>query len=201
MPERPKRVVIAEDEAIIRLDLKEILEAEGYEVVGETGRGDEAVELVRTHQPDLAILDVKMPGLDGIEAARRITSDHRTAALILTAFSQRNLIEDARDAGVAAYLVKPFQRSELIPAIEVAVARFEEHRAIEDEYARLSKEKADLEDVLETRKMIDRAKGVLMDKHGMGEADAFGFIRRTSMDRRAPMYDVAKEVVAGALAP
>ncbi len=134
----PKRVVIAEDEAIIRLDLKEILEAEGYEVVGETGRGDEAVELVAEQHPDLAILDIKMPGLDVIEAARRISAEHRTAALILTAFIQRNLIEDARDAGVAAYLVKPFQRSELIPAIEVAVARFEEHRAIEDEHARLA---------------------------------------------------------------
>ena len=115
-----KRVVIAEDEAIIRLDLKEILEAEGYEVVGETGRGDEAVELVAEHQPDLAILDIKMPGIDGIEAARRISADHRVAVLILTAFSQRNLIEEARDAGVAAYLVKPFQRGELVPAIEVA---------------------------------------------------------------------------------
>lgn len=201
MPERTKRVVIAEDEAIIRLDLKEILESEGYEVVGETGRGDEAVELVATHQPDLAILDVKMPGLDGIEAARRITSDYRTAALILTAFSQRNLIEDARDAGVAAYLVKPFQRNELIPAIEVAIARFEEHRAIEDEYARLSGEVASLEDKLETRRLVDRAKGVLMDKHGLGEAEAFSFIQRTAMDRRTRMADVAKEILSGTLSP
>ena len=201
MPERPKRVVIAEDEAIIRLDLKEILESEGYEVVGETGRGDEAVELVARHQPDLAILDVKMPGLDGIEAARRITSEHKIAALILTAFSQRNLIEDARDAGVAAYLVKPFQRSELIPAIEVAIARFQEHRAIEEEHTRLSSEVASLEDKLETRRLVDRAKGVLMDKHGMGEAEAFSFIQKTAMDRRARMSDVAKEVVEGALKP
>jgi len=201
MPERRKRVVIAEDEAIIRLDLKEILESEGYDVVGETGRGDEAVELVARHRPDLAILDVKMPGLDGIEAARRISSEHRTAALILTAFSQRNLIEDARDAGVAAYLVKPFQRSELIPAIEVAIARFEEQRAIEEEAARLSDEVASLEDRLETRKQVDRAKGVLMDKHGMGEAEAFSFIQKTAMDRRARMQDVAKEVIEGTLAP
>ncbi|HMK62637.1 MAG TPA: response regulator, partial [Acidimicrobiales bacterium] len=193
--------VIAEDEAIIRLDLKEILESEGYDVVGETGRGDEAVELVARHRPDLAILDVKMPGLDGIEAARRISSEHRTAALILTAFSQRNLIEDARDAGVAAYLVKPFQRSELIPAIEVAIARFEEQRAIEEEAARLSDEVASLEDKLETRKQVDRAKGVLMDKHGMGEAEAFSFIQKTAMDRRARMQDVAKEVIEGTLAP
>jgi response regulator NasT len=201
MPERPTRVVIAEDEAIIRLDLKEILESEGYEVVGETGRGDEAVELVARHQPDLAILDVKMPGLDGIEAARRITSEHKIAALILTAFSQRNLIEDARDAGVAAYLVKPFQRSELIPAIEVAIARFREHRAIEEEHARLSDEVASLEDKLETRRLVDRAKGVLMDKHGMGEADAFSFIQKKAMDRRARMSEVAKEIVEGALTP
>ena len=201
MPERPTRVVIAEDEAIIRLDLKEILESEGYEVVGETGRGDEAVELVARHQPDLAILDVKMPGLDGIEAARRITSEYRIAALILTAFSQRNLIEDARDAGVAAYLVKPFQRSELIPAIEVAIARFREHRAIEEEHARLSDEVASLEDKLETRRLVDRAKGVLMDRHGMGEADAFSFIQKTAMDRRARMSEVAKEIVEGALTP
>jgi AmiR/NasT family two-component response regulator len=201
MPERTKRVVIAEDEAIIRLDLKEILESEGYAVVGETGRGDEAVELVALEQPDLAILDVKMPGMDGIEAARRITSEHRTAALILTAFSQRNLIEDARDAGVAAYLVKPFQRNELIPAIEVAIARFEEHRAIEDEHARLSGEVASLEDKLETRRLVDRAKGVLMDGHAMGEADAFSFIQRTAMDRRTRMADVAKEILAGTLSP
>ena len=201
MPERTKRVVIAEDEAIIRLDLKEILESEGYQVVGETGRGDEAIELVAQHQPDLAILDVKMPGLDGIEAARRITSEHRTAALILTAFSQRNLIEDARDAGVAAYLVKPFQRSELIPAIEVAIARFEEQRAIEEEAARLTDEVARLEERLETRRQVDRAKGVLMDKHGMGEAEAFSFIQKTAMDRRARMQDVAKEVVEGTLTP
>ena len=197
----PKRVVIAEDEAIIRLDLKEILEAEGYEVVGETGRGDEAVELVSRTEPDLAILDIKMPGMDGIEAARQISQDHRTAALILTAFSQRNLIEDARDAGVAAYLVKPFQRSELIPAIEVAIARFQEHRAIEDEHARLQGEVASLEDKLETRRLVDRAKGVLMDRHDLGEDEAFSFIQRTAMDRRIPMRAVAGEIIEGTLTP
>jgi AmiR/NasT family two-component response regulator len=195
------RVVIAEDEAIIRLDLKEILEAEGYEVVGETGRGDEAVELVARHGPDLAILDVKMPGLDGIEAARRITADRKVAVLILTAFSQRNLIEDARDAGVSAYLVKPFQRSELVPAIEVALARFVEFRAIEEEHARLSGEVASLEDKLETRRVVDRAKGVLMDKNGLAEAEAFSFIQRTAMTRRARMRDIAQEVLDGKLAP
>jgi len=196
-----KRVVIAEDEAIIRLDLKEILESEGYEVVGETGRGDEAVELVNLHGPDLAILDVKMPGLDGIEAARRITADKRVAVLILTAFSQRNLIEDARDAGVSAYLVKPFQRSELVPAIEVALARFEEFRAIEEEHARLSGEVAGLEEKLETTRLVNRAKGVLMDEHGLAEADAFSFIQKTAMSRRARMGEIAQEVLDGKLAP
>jgi response regulator NasT len=195
------RVVIAEDEAIIRLDLKEILESEGYEVVGETGRGDEAVELVNTHAPDLAILDVKMPGLDGIEAARRITADRKVAVLILTAFSQRNLIEDARDAGVSAYLVKPFQRSELVPAIEVALARFEEFRAIEEEQARLSGQVATLEEKLETRQFVDRAKGVLMDDHGLAEAEAFSFIQRTAMSRRARMRDIAQEILDGKLSP
>jgi two-component system, response regulator PdtaR len=194
----PRRVVVAEDEAIIRLDLKEILEAEGYDVVGETGRGDEAVDLVARLQPDLAILDVKMPGIDGIEAARRINSEHSVAVLILTAFSQRNLIEDARDAGVVAYLVKPFQRGELVPAIEVALARFEEFRAIEEEHARLSKEVASLENKLETRRMVDRAKGVLMDGDGLGEAEAFALIRRRAMDRRVPMRVVAQEIIDGA---
>ena len=196
-----KRVVIAEDEAIIRLDLKEILEDEGYEVVGETGRGDEAVELVGQHHPDLAILDIKMPGIDGIEAARRISADYKVAVLILTAFSQRNLIEEARDAGVAAYLVKPFQRGELIPAIEVALARFAEYRAIEEEYERLSEEVATLEDRLETRQLVDRAKGLLMDRHGMGEAEAFSFVQRTAMDRRIRMKDVSRQIIEGSLTP
>jgi AmiR/NasT family two-component response regulator len=196
-----KRVVIAEDEAIIRLDLKEILEDEGYEVVGETGRGDEAVELVARHEPDIAILDIKMPGIDGIEAARRISADHRVAVLILTAFSQRNLIEEARDAGVAAYLVKPFQRGELVPAIAVATARFEEYRAIEDEHTRLSEDVPSHEDKLKTRQMVDRAKGVLMDGHGMDEAVAFSFIQRTAMDRRVRMQQVAQEIIDGTLAP
>jgi two-component system, response regulator PdtaR len=196
-----KRVVIAEDEAIIRLDLKEILEAEGYEVVGETGRGDEAVELVVRHQPDIAILDVKMPGIDGIEAARRISVNHRVAVLILTAFSQRNLIEEARDAGVAAYLVKPFQRGELVPAIAVATARFEEYRAIEDEHTRLSEEVPTHEDKLKTRQMVDRAKASLMDEHGLGEDVAFSFIQRTAMDRRVRMQRVAQEIIDGTLTP
>jgi AmiR/NasT family two-component response regulator len=198
-----RRVVIAEDEAIIRLDLKEILESEGYEVVGETGRGDEAVELVRRHQPDLAIFDVKMPGLDGIEAARQVAAIEEAAVpvLVLTAFSQRALIEEARDAGVAAYLVKPFERGELIPAIEVALARFYEQRAIDEEHLRLPSAGSSLEDKLETRRLVDRAKGVLMDTHGMDEAEAFNFIQKTAMGRRVRMSQVATEVIEGALVP
>ena len=159
------------------------------------------MELTTSLQPDLAILDVKMPGIDGIEAARQITASQRVPVLILTAFSQRNLIEEARDAGVAAYLVKPFQRGELVPAIEVALARFEELRAIEEEHARLSEEVASLEDKLDTRKVIDRAKGVLMDQHGMAEAEAFSFIQKTAMSRRTRMAVVAQEVLDGTLTP
>jgi len=184
------RVVIAEDEAIIRLDLKETLEEEGYEVVGETGRGDEAIE----HQPDIAILDIKMPGLDGLSAAREITKERNAAVLILTAFSQRDLIEQARDAGALAYLVKPFQRSELIPAVEVALGRFQEMRALEAEVK-------DLEDQLETRRLVDRAKGLLMDKHGLSENDAFSFIQKTAMRERSTMKVIAQQVIDGGLRP
>ncbi len=196
-----RRVVIAEDEAIIRLDLKEILQSEGFDIVGETGRGDEAVDLVDRTAPDLVILDIKMPGIDGLEAARRISAGHRVPVLILTAFSQRNLIEEARDAGVAAYLVKPFQRGELIPAIEVALARFEEYRAIEEEAARLTDEVATLEGKLETRRVFDRAKGVLMDRHDLAEADAFAFIQKTAMARRLGMRAVAQQILDGQLVP
>jgi len=190
----PTRVVIAEDEAIIRLDLKETLEEEGYEVVGETGRGDEAVELVRTLQPDVAILDVKMPGVDGLEAARQITSDRLAAVLILTAFSQRELIEQARDAGALAYLVKPFQRSELVPAVEVAIGRFQEIKSLHDQAQ-------NLEEQLATRKLVDRAKGKLMDAHGLSEQDAFSFIQRTAMQHRLTMRVVSEQVLAGELLP
>jgi len=188
------RVVIAEDEAIIRLDLRETLEEDGYEVVGETGRGDEAVELVRQHQPDLAILDIKMPVMDGLEAARLIAEDKICAVLVLTAFSQRDVIEQARDAGALAYLVKPFQRNELIPAIEVAIGRFREMMA-------LTGEVRTLEEQLETRKLVDRAKGKLMDDHGLSEADAFSFIQKRAMSGRTRMRDIAEQVIAGDLAP
>jgi two-component system, response regulator PdtaR len=188
------RVVLAEDEAIIRLDLKETLEDEGYEVVGETGRGDEAVALVKELSPDLAILDIKMPGLDGLTAAREITSERRAAVLILTAFSQRNLVEQARDAGALAYLVKPFQRSELIPAVEVALGRFKEVKALEAEVR-------GLEEQLETRRLVDRAKGILMDQHGLAEAAAFSFIQRNAMRQRVTMRVAASQVIDGALRP
>jgi len=190
----PIRVVIAEDEAIIRLDLKETLEEEGYDVVGETGRGDEAVTLVRDLQPDLAILDVKMPGMDGLQAAAQISADKHAAVLILTAFSQRDLIEQARDAGALAYLVKPFQKSELIPAVEVALGRHREMKALADENLSLA-------DQLETRKVVDRAKGRLMDEHAQSEQDAFRFLQKTAMDTRSTLRQVAQDVLDGALTP
>jgi two-component system, response regulator PdtaR len=188
------RVVIAEDEAIVRLDLKEILEEEGYEVVGETGRGDEAVAMVRSQHPDLAILDIKMPGVDGITAAREITSDHLAAVLILTAFSQRNLIEQARAAGALAYLVKPFQKSELLPAIEIALGRFGEMKALDDQVK-------SLEERLEVRTKVERAKGVLMDALDMREHDAFNWIQKTAMRQRLPMKEVARRVIEEGLRP
>jgi two-component system, response regulator PdtaR len=188
------RVVIAEDEAIIRLDLKETLEEEGYIVVGETGRGDKAVELVRDLRPDLAILDIKMPGMDGIEAARLITKDRICGVLVLTAFSQREIIEEARDAGALAYLVKPFQKSDLIPAIEVAIGRFKELRALNGEVDALGEQ-------LEARKSIDRAKGILIDQFKMSESDSYGFIQRGAMNHRTTMKAVADMVVAGELRP
>jgi response regulator NasT len=188
------RVVIAEDEAIIRLDLKETLEEEGYEVVGETGRGDEAVQLVREHEPELAILDIKMPGQDGLAAAREIAAERIAAVLILTAFSQRDLIEQARDAGALAYLVKPFERNELIPAVEVALGRFKEMQA-------LAAQTVNLEEQLETRKIVDRAKGRLMDEQGMGENQAFSFIQKRAMSDRVTMRVIAERVIAGELRP
>ena len=190
----PTRVVIAEDEAIIRLDLKETLEEEGYEVVGETGRGDEAVALVRELQPEIAILDIKMPGIDGLTAARQITADQLCAVLVLTAFSQRELVEQARDSGALAYLVKPFQRSDLVPAIELAVGRFRELRA-------LTEQTKSLEEQLETRKVVDRAKGILMDTHGLTEADSFGFVQKTAMRDRTTMRAVADAIIDGTLKP
>jgi len=190
----PVRVVIAEDEAIVRLDLKEILEEEGYEVVGETGRGDEVVDLVRARQPDLAILDIKMPGADGLTAAREVSADRLAAVLILTAFSQRDLIDQARDAGALAYLVKPFQKSELLPAIEMALGRFAEIKTLYDQVK-------SVEERLETRKVVERAKGVLMDELDMKEHAAFSWIQRTAMQRRKKMIDVGREIINDGLRP
>jgi response regulator NasT len=186
--------VIAEDEAIVRLDLKEIMEEEGYEVVGETGRGDEAVELVRQHRPDLAILDVKMPGADGLTAAREINAERLCAVLILTAFSQRDLIEQARNAGALAYLVKPFQKSELLPAIEMALGRFAEMKALDDQVK-------SLEESLEVRKAVDRAKGVLMDELSWKEHESFSWIQKTAMRERVKMIEIAERVIHQGLRP
>ncbi|MDA8081378.1 MAG: response regulator [Actinomycetota bacterium] len=195
------RVVIAEDEAIIRLDLKEILEEEGYEVVGAASHGEEAIEMVRTLRPDLAILDIKMPGKDGIEVAAELSQENICPVVILTAFSQRSFVEQARDAGVLAYLVKPFQALDLVPAIELARARFEEKVALELEVANLTDKAERATKQLEARKLLDRAKGILMDTYYMSEPDAFGYIQKTAMDSRIAMAEVAQKIISGELSP
>lgn len=182
------RIVIAEDEALIRLDLKEMLEEEGYVVVGEAGDGATALKLVEELRPDLAILDVKMPVLDGLSAAEQIHAAHLAPVLMLTAFSQRELVDRARDAGAMAYIVKPFSKSDLVPAIEMAVSRYTEMRTLEEEIA-------DLTQRLETRKLVDRAKSVLQTKFGLTEPAAFRWIQKTSMDRRMTMKAVAEAVI------
>jgi AmiR/NasT family two-component response regulator len=189
-PSRPAhpRVVIAEDEALIRMDLAEMLQEEGYDVVGQAGDGARAVELALELRPDLVILDVKMPVLDGIAAAERIAGDRVAPVVILTAFSQRELVERARDAGAMAYLVKPFTKQDLVPAIEMAVSRFAEVQSLESEVA-------DLTERLETRKAMDRAKGMLQAELGLSEPDAFRWIQRTAMDLRLSMRQVAEGVV------
>ncbi|WP_033213025.1 response regulator [Kitasatospora phosalacinea] len=187
-PPQITRIVIAEDEALIRLDLKEMLEEEGYTVVGEAGDGESAVRLVEELKPDLAILDVKMPVLDGLSAAERIHEQHLAPVLMLTAFSQRELVDRARDAGAMAYIVKPFSKSDLVPAIEMAVSRYTEMRTLEQEIADLSQR-------LETRKLVDRAKSVLQTKFGLNEPAAFRWIQKTSMDRRMTMAAVAEAVI------
>ncbi len=188
------RILVAEDEAIIRLDLVETLQEEGYDVVAETGRGDEALRLVDEFSPDLAILDVRMPGLDGIEVAREIVANRAAGVLILTAFGQRELVERAAEAGAMAYLVKPWQRSDLIPAIEMALAR---HR----EVIALSDENEDLTEKLEVRKLVDRAKGTLMDNFKLSENDAFRFVQTTAMGTRSSMREVATKIIEGELTP
>ena len=183
------RVVIAEDEALIRMDLAEMLAEEGYEVVGQAADGERAVELTEELGPDLVVLDVKMPRLDGITAAQRIAGRRIAPVVILTAFSQRELVERARDAGAMAYLVKPFTKDDLVPAIEMAVSRFEEVRQLEAEVA-------DLTERLESRKLVDRAKGVLQQQLQLTEPEAFRWIQKTAMDLRLSMRQVAEGVIA-----
>jgi len=187
--ERRPRVLIAEDEALIRLDLAEMLDEAGYEVVAQAGDGEEAVERAREHRPDLVIMDVKMPRLDGIAAASLIAAERIAPVVMLTAFSQRDLVERARNAGAMAYLVKPFTMSDLMPAIEIAMSRFAEISALE-------REVDDLSDRLATRRAVDQAKALLQANLGLSEADAFGWIQRTAMDLRKTMREVAERVIA-----
>ena len=182
------RIVIAEDEAIVRMDLREMLTNLGYLVVGEATDGRSAVNLTRELKPDLVIMDIKMPDMNGIEAAKVLTEERLAPVVLLTAFSQRDLVEQAREAGVVAYLVKPFREADLGPAIEIALARAEELRALE-------KEVGDLKEALETRKLVDRAKGLLMEKQGLTEAEAFRKIQKMSMNTRRPMKEIAEAII------
>ena len=187
-PAPRRRVVIAEDEALIRLDLSEMLAEEGYEVVGQAGDGETAVALAEEHRPDLVVLDVKMPKLDGISAAEKIAKQRIAPVVILTAFSQRELVERARDAGAMAYLVKPFGKNDLVPAVEMAVSRFAELHELEQEVSTLTER-------LEVRKLVDRAKGVLQGSLGVSEPEAFRWIQKTAMDLRLSMREVAQGVI------
>jgi response regulator NasT len=187
MTEPRTRILIAEDEAIIRLDLKEMLEEEGHEVVGEASDGEAAIRLARESSPDLVIMDIKMPGMDGLTAAEKIVEDDLSAVLILTAFSQKDLVRRAAEAGAMGYLVKPFQKSDLMPAIDIALARHQQFTAVK-------KESDDLAEQLATRKVVDRAKGKLMDQ-GMTEADAFRHIQKRAMNERRSMREVAEGVL------
>lgn len=182
------RVVIADDESIIRMDLKEMLSGLGYQVVGEAGDGRQAIQMARELKPDLVIMDIKMPEMDGIQAARVLTEEKIAPVLLLTAYSQQELVSGAREAGVVGYIVKPFRQDELMPAIEVALSRFREFRELE-------KEMGDLKETLEARKVIERAKGVLMDQYGLKEADAFRRIQKLSMDTRKSMREIAEAIL------
>lgn len=186
---KPARVLVAEDEALIRLDLVELLTDEGFEVVGQATDGEEAVALARELEPDLVIMDVKMPKMDGISAAEIIAEERIAPVVMLTAFSQRDLVERARDAGAMAYVVKPFDASDVVPAIEIAMGRFAEIKAIEDELA-------NLEDRFESRKIIDQAKGILQVNLGLTEPEAFRWIQKTAMDLRKSMREVAEGVIS-----
>ncbi len=182
------RVIVADDESIVRMDLREMLDSLGYLVVGEAGDGESAVHLSRELRPDVVIMDIKMPGMDGIDAGKILTEERIAPVLLLTAYSQQDLVERAKEAGVMAYIVKPFHEADLAPAIEVALRRWTEFRALEQEVE-------DLKEALETRKLVDRAKGILMDTQGLSEADAFRRIQKTSMDQRKPMKEVAEAIV------
>lgn len=182
------RIVIADDESIIRLDLKETLQRMGHQVIAEAGDGRTALELVRQHRPHLAILDVKMPELDGVDTAKEIAKDRLAPVLLLTAYSQQDLVQRAMDAGVFAYVVKPFTESDLLPAMGIAIARFQQFNVIADEAA-------SLQNAIETRKLVDRAKGILMDRHGLREQDAFRKIQQQSMNSRKPMKDIAEAII------
>ena len=185
---RPTRVLIAEDEALIRLDLREMLVEEGFDVVAEVADGESAVRLTRELRPDLVILDVKMPVMDGIAAAEQIANERLAAILILTAFSQRDLVEKARRAGAMAYLVKPFQKHDLLPAVEIAAGRFREMAGLEDTVD-------DLQGRLEARKFVDKAKGLLMERESMSESEAFRHIQKQAMERRMTMRQIAEQVI------
>ncbi len=187
-PQVPRRVVVAEDESLIRIDIVETLRDNGFDVVGEAGDGETAVALARELRPDLVVMDIKMPKLDGIAAAKQLTDDNVAPVVLLTAFSQRDLVERATEAGALAYVVKPFTQSDLLPAIEIALARHQQIVALENEVA-------DLAERFETRKLVDRAKGLLTDKMGLSEPEAFRWIQKASMDRRLTMHEVAQAVV------
>jgi AmiR/NasT family two-component response regulator len=182
------RVIIADDESLIRMDLREMLQNLGYLVVGEVGDGRSAVNLARELRPDVVIMDIKMPDMDGIDAAKVLTEEHIAPVILLTAYNQRDLVERAKEAGVVGYMVKPFRESDLVPAIEVALARFKEFEA-------LHKEVNDLQVALETRKLVDRAKGILMDTQNLTEAEAFRKIQKMSMNTRKPMKEVAEAII------
>jgi len=190
----PRRVVVAEDESLIRLDIVEILRDNGFDVVGEAGDGETAVQLATELRPDLVVMDVRMPQLDGIKAAERLTRNHVAPVVLLTAFSQKELVEQASEAGALAYVVKPFTPADLLPAIEIALARYAQIVALETEVA-------DMVERFETRKLVDRAKGLLNEKMGLSEPEAFRWIQKASMDRRLTMHDVAQAVIEQLSAP
>ncbi len=185
---RKIKVLIAEDEPIVRMDLRELLESQGYQVIGEASDGQSAIDIARKEKPDVIIMDIRMPGMDGIEAAKILTEEEIAPLIFLTAYSDRELVEKAKEVGVIAYLVKPFKETDLFPAIEMAIARFKE-------FLQLKQEVKDLKEALETRKLVDRAKGLLMDMEGLKEHEAFRLIQKASMDKRKPMKEIAQAII------